>query len=103
MYVVMNRGKWNQLPKDVQQVFESVSQEWIDVHGEQWDKDDEAGRAYTLSLGNEILELSDAETARWEKAVQPIMDDYVTAVQAKGLDGEAYVRTVKELITTQNQ
>jgi TRAP-type C4-dicarboxylate transport system substrate-binding protein len=103
MYVVMNRGKWNQLPKDVQQVFEAVSQEWIDVHGEQWDKDDEAGRAYTLSLGNEILELSDAETARWEKAVQPIMDDYVTAVQAKGLDGEAYVRTVKELITTQNQ
>jgi TRAP-type C4-dicarboxylate transport system substrate-binding protein len=103
MYVVMNRGKWNQLPKDVQQVFEAVSQEWIDVHGEQWDKDDKAGRAYTLSLGNEILELSDAETARWEKAVQPIMDDYVTAVQAKGLDGEAYVRTVKELITTQNQ
>jgi TRAP-type C4-dicarboxylate transport system substrate-binding protein len=103
MYVVMNRGKWNQLPKDVQQVFEAVSQEWIDVHGEQWDKDDKAGRAYTLSLGNEILELSDAETARWEKAVQPIMDDYVTAVQAKGLDGEAYVRMVKELITTQNQ
>ena len=98
MYVVMNRGKWESLPADVQQVFEAVSQEWIDVHGETWDKDDAAGREYTLSLGNQIVELSADETARWEKAVQPIMDDYVTATKEKGLDGAAYVSTLKDLI-----
>jgi TRAP-type C4-dicarboxylate transport system substrate-binding protein len=102
MYVVMNRGKWEKLPADIQKIFEEVSQEWIDVHGEQWDKDDAAGREYTLSLGNQILELSDEETARWEKAVQPIMDDYAAAVSAKGLDGAAYVSTVKELIKSEN-
>jgi TRAP-type C4-dicarboxylate transport system substrate-binding protein len=102
MYVVMNRGKWAKLPADVQKIFEEVSREWIDVHGEQWDKDDAAGREYTLSLGNQILELSDEETARWEKAVQPIMDDYAAAVSAKGLDGAAYVNTVKELIKSEN-
>lgn len=102
MYVVMNRGKWTKLPADVQKVFEEVSQEWIDVHGEQWDKDDAAGREYTLSLGNQILELSDAETARWEKAIQPIMDDYAAAANAKGLDGTAYVHTLKELIKSEN-
>jgi TRAP-type transport system periplasmic protein len=102
MYVVMNRGKWAKLPADVQKVFEEVSQEWIDVHGEQWDKDDAAGREYTLSLGNQILELSDEETARWEKAIQPIMDDYATAANAKGLDGTAYVSTLKELIKSSN-
>jgi TRAP-type C4-dicarboxylate transport system substrate-binding protein len=101
MYVVMNRGKWEKLPADVQKVFEAVSQEWIDVHGEQWDKDDAAGREYTLSLGNQILELSDEETARWEKAVQPIMEDYAAGVEAKGLDGAAYVSTVKELIKSE--
>jgi len=98
MYVIMNRGKWDSLPADVQEVFEAVSQEWIDVHGETWDKDDAAGREYTLSLGNQILELSPEETARWEKAVQPIMDDYVAAVKEKGLDGAAYVGTLKELV-----
>lgn len=98
MYVVMNRGKWESLPTDVQQVFEAVSQEWIDVHGETWDKDDAAGREYTLSLGNQIVELSADETARWEKAVQPIMDDYVAATKEKGLDGAAYVSTLKDLI-----
>jgi len=102
MYVVKNRGKWTKLPADVQKVFEEVSQEWIDVHGEQWDKDDAAGREYTLSLGNQILELSDAETARWEKAIQPIMDDYAAAANAKGLDGTAYVHTLKELIKSEN-
>ncbi len=102
MYVVMNRGKWEKLPADTQKVFEDVSQEWIDVHGEQWDKDDAAGREYTLSLGNQILELSGEETARWEKAVQPIMDDYVAATSAKGLDGTAYVSTLKELIKSEN-
>jgi len=102
MYVVMNRGKWEKLPKDIQKIFEEVSREWIDVHGEQWDKDDAAGREYTLSLGNQIIELSDAETARWEKAVQPIMDDYAAAVTAKGLDGAAYVNTLKELIKSSN-
>ena len=98
MYVVMNRGKWEKLPADVQKVFEEVSQEWIEVHGETWDKDDAAGREYTLSLGNQILELSDEETARWEKAVQPIMEGYAAAANAKGLDGDAYVSTLKDLI-----
>jgi TRAP-type transport system periplasmic protein len=102
MYVVMNRGKWAKLPADVQKVFEEVSREWIDVHGEQWDKDDAAGREYTLSLGNQILELSAAETARWEQAVQPIMDDYAATVSAKGLDGKAYISTLKELIKSGN-
>ena len=102
MYVVMNRGKWAKLPADIQKVFEEVSREWIDVHGEQWDKDDAAGREYTLSLGNQILELSDEETARWEQAVQPIMDDYAATVNAKGLDGQAYISTLKELIKSSN-
>lgn len=98
MYVVMNRDKWEKLPADVQQVFEAVSQEWIDVHGATWDKDDAAGREFTLSLGNQIVTLSDEENARWEKAVQPILDSYAAAVNEKGLPGDDYVRTLKSLV-----
>jgi TRAP-type C4-dicarboxylate transport system substrate-binding protein len=102
MFVVMNRGKWDTLPADVQQVFEAVSKEWIDVHGETWDKDDAAGREFTLSLGNQILELSGDENARWEKAVQPIMDGYAAAAKEKGLAGDEYVSTLKGLIKSGN-
>jgi len=70
MFVVMNRNKWNSLPADVKKVFEEVSSEWVDVHGKAWNTTDKAGRDFTLSLGNKIIPLSDAESARWRKAVE---------------------------------
>jgi TRAP-type C4-dicarboxylate transport system substrate-binding protein len=98
MFVVMNRSKWDQLPADVQKIFSDVSREWIDVHGRTWDNNDEEGRTFTLSLGNQIISLSDAESAKWKEAVQPIIDNYVQSAKSKGLEGEAFVKTLNELI-----
>ena len=103
MYVVMNKEKWRKLPADVQQVFDAVSKEWIDVHGETWDKDDTAGREFTLSLDNQILELSDSENARWKTAVQPIIDGFATTATQKGLPGEDMVNTLNGLIKSTDQ
>ena len=103
MYVVMNKGKWSKLPADVQQVFDAVSKEWIDVHGETWDKDDAAGREFTLSLDNQILELSDSENARWKTAVQPIIDGFATTANQKGLPGDDMVNTLNSLIKSTDQ
>jgi TRAP-type C4-dicarboxylate transport system substrate-binding protein len=51
-YVVMNKKKWQPLPKDVQKVMTKVSKECIAKHGAAWDESDAEGRKYTLSLGN---------------------------------------------------
>jgi TRAP-type C4-dicarboxylate transport system substrate-binding protein len=98
MFVVMNRDKWNSLPPDVQEIFEEVSAAWIDVHGAAWDADDEAGRDYTLSLGNQIIELTPAEGAAWRTAVKPIIDNYIANAKGKGLPGDDYVATLEALI-----
>ncbi len=98
MFVVMNKKKWDALPANIQQIFEAVSAAYIDVHGKVWDDGDAEGRAYTLSRGNGILPLDAAEGARWATAVKPIIEDYVSAAKAKGLAGDAYVDTLKELI-----
>jgi TRAP-type C4-dicarboxylate transport system substrate-binding protein len=103
MYVVMNKEKWRKLPADVQQVFDAVSKEWIDVHGETWDKDDAAGREFTLSLDNQILALSDSENARWKAAVQPIIDSFATTATQKGLPGDDMVNTLNGLIKSTDQ
>jgi len=103
MYVVMNKDKWRKLPADVQQVFDAVSKEWIDVHGETWDKDDAAGREFTLSLDNQILALSDSENARWKAAVQPIIDNFATTATQKGLPGDDMVNTLNGLIKSTDQ
>ncbi len=98
MFVVMNSSKWAKLPADVQKIFTEVSQEWIDVHGQTWDKNDEEGRAFTLDRGNKIIPLSDAESAKWKSAVQPIIDNYVQSAKSKGLPGDAYIKTLNELV-----
>ena len=98
MYVVMNKDKWDKLPADVQQVFEAVSKEWIDVHGKTWDRGDTEGREFTLSLGNQILKLSDGENARWIDAVQPIIDGYAADAKKKGLAGDDYVNALQDML-----
>lgn len=100
MFVVMNLDKWKSLPKELQKIVEEVSSEWVNVHGEAWDQSDDEGRAYTLSEGNEIIDLSEEENKRWVAAVQPIIDDYITATGEKGLPAEKAVKVIKELIGT---
>ena len=98
LYVVMNQKKWNSLPDEVQRVFEEVSAEWISKHAKAWDDSDEEGRKFTLSLGNKIILLSEEESARWCKAVQPVIDEYIKRAENNGLPGREYVETIRELI-----
>ena len=98
MFVVMNRGKWEKLPADVQAVFTEVSREYIDVHGRTWDKNDEEGLAFTLSRGNQVIPLSVTESDQWKAAVQPIIDNYIQSAKSKGLAGDDYIKTLRELI-----
>lgn len=98
MFVVMNLKKWNALPKDVQKVFEEVSNQWIDIHGKAWDNLDMDGRKYTLSLGNKIIPLTKAESARWKKAVRPMLIEYSQTTTAKGLPGQKAVVETEKLI-----
>jgi TRAP-type C4-dicarboxylate transport system substrate-binding protein len=87
-FVVMNKEKWATLPADVQKTVEQVSQEWILKTGNGWDEIDKEGRDFTLSKGNQIIQLSKEEDARWAKMVQPILDEYVANMKTKNLPGQ---------------
>ncbi len=94
-YVMMNLEKWNSLPKDVQQTIDQVSREWAIKHGQAWDSSDDEGRKYTLAQNNKILKLSKAESAKWSKALHPVIAKYVNKANKKGLPGQAYVDFIK--------
>lgn len=96
MYVIMNEKKWNSLPKDVQKVFEEVSAEWIPKHAKGWDVADDEGRKFTLSLGNKIIPLSEAENNLWAYQVRPVIDDYASVLEGKGLPGKEYIKFIRE-------
>lgn len=87
-FVTMNKKKWNSLPKDVQQIIEQVNQEWIEKTGQTWDELDTQGKEFSLSQGNQIIELSREEDQKWAQAVKPVLNEYVSQMKQKGLPGE---------------
>jgi len=97
-YVVMNKEKWQALPKDVRKVMTKASKEWIAKHGKAWDESDEEGKKYTLSLGNEIIPLSVAESTKWKTAVRPVIDDFIEAREKQGMPAEKYVKFLEKEI-----
>lgn len=98
-FVVMNLKKWNALAPDVRKVLDDASREWIDVHGKAWDEADKEGRAFTKSLGNQVIPLSAQESARWKKAVRPTIEEFVKNAEQKGVPGRKSVKEAEALIT----
>lgn len=97
-FVFMNINKWNALPGDVQKVIDEVSIQWPAKQGAAWDKLDKMGKDFTLKKGNKCISLSPEEAARWAKAVQPVIQDYIKSRTAKGLPAGDYVETVRMLV-----
>jgi hypothetical protein len=53
------------------------------------------------SKGGEVISLSDAEAARWIKAVEPVIADYKKGMAAKGYkeaDVDGWMKYIKERI-----
>jgi TRAP-type C4-dicarboxylate transport system substrate-binding protein len=89
-YVIMNREKWLSLPMDIKNIFTEISKKWIMKHGQGWDKNGNEGL--------KIIELNSEENNRWKKAIEPIIDEYVKEIKAKGLPGDKYIETIKLFI-----
>lgn len=94
-YVVMNIQKWNSIPADLQKIISSINQEWMVKHGKAWDESDKIGLEYFKSLGHEVIELSDAESAKWKNTITPVFEHYIHQMDKKGFDGKKIVGFVK--------
>ncbi len=88
-FVVMNKAKWNSLPKDIQAIIEKINEEWIEKQGKIWDDIDTEGKAFAMKQGMKYIKLSPEEGARWRAPIRPILDEYVKNAQKKGLPGDA--------------
>jgi len=95
-FVVMNKDKWNALPAKVQSIIEDVNSEWAIKHGQAWDDSDFEGMRTTLTEGNSVIGLEEAEQERWVKAVQPVSEAYVDKAGSKGLPGEEVLSFMRE-------
>lgn len=96
MGFVMNKGKWASLPPDIQKIIEEINEEWIVKTGELWNQADKEGYDLAVARKIKINSLSEAENERWQKMVQPILDDYVKVTNEKGLPGTEALKFCQE-------
>lgn len=87
-WLAMNLKKWNSLSPDVQKVINEVSEEAVGFLGDILDSEQEAGRQYVVSSGNEIFVPSPEEAARFDKALEPIRNEWVNEMSSLGLPGK---------------
>lgn len=90
--VVMNRQKWNSLPKDVQEVMDELGTQqsaWTGIYMDNHVK--ESLRWSKKNYHIKIIRLPKAEMARWNKLLKPLIGEWIEKANAKGLPGEAIV------------
>lgn len=100
-YWVMNKSKWSGLSPEFQKIFTEVAIEAREKQAALWDQMDIEGRDLFKSKGGEVISLSDAEAARWIKAIEPVIGDYKKSMVSKGYkdtDVDGWVKYIKERI-----
>lgn len=96
---VMDKKKWDALPDDVKKVFNELGEEMHAWTGRYHDEENVNGALEWAQKeqGLTILTLSDEETARWDAKMEPIVDEWIVATEAKGLPAKQYIERIKEL------
>jgi TRAP-type C4-dicarboxylate transport system substrate-binding protein len=100
-FVVMNKDRWNSLPDDVKKVFEAVSAEWMEKTGLVWARTARQGADFLLAQKGQIINLSDREAAKWQKAVEPLIASYIKEMESLGhkkSETEGYLKFIRERI-----
>ncbi len=97
--LVMNKAKYDSLPDDVRAAIDAESGQKLSEMAAtvMWAKD-APGRAIADEAGNTIIQLPEAEVARFKAKSQPVIDRWVSEMDAKGIDGRALIDTAKGLI-----
>jgi len=83
-YAVMNKNKWNKLPDNIKKVFEEVNAEFIEKMAQGWNNIDLAGSEFFKSNGGQMIQLTDNEAEKWNKAVAPVLETYTQEMVKAG-------------------
>lgn len=90
--LVMNKATFDGLSKEDQKLIEETTgPERAATFGKLWDASEAEGRQYMIDNKVEITTLTDDQLAPFKKAVEPIVTKAVSAVDAAGKPGSAFL------------
>ncbi|RJR48856.1 MAG: C4-dicarboxylate ABC transporter substrate-binding protein [Desulfobacteraceae bacterium] len=100
-YVAINKDRWAKLPADIRAIFDKTCEEYKEHFARMWNEAEINGKEFGAAKGVEFIELNQEEAARWKKAVEPVMEDYVKQMAGKGFaekDVRSWISFLKERI-----
>jgi TRAP-type C4-dicarboxylate transport system substrate-binding protein len=99
-FVAMNKEKWNSLPKDIQQIIDTLNNEWAEKQAKLWDQVEKEGYDYAIQLGNKFTQATPAEEEQVRQRANAYLDEYVKSSREKGLPGDEVLKFVLEAVKT---
>lgn len=100
----MNKAKYDSLPADLKQVIDNNSGLALAKQiGAIWDQADNPGREAAKKAGNQFNTIEGEELERWKQASQPVIDNWIKAMDEQGLNGQQMYEDAKALVTKYSQ
>lgn len=94
--VVMNRAKYEALPADVKQVLDALYREQAEWTGRYVDQHVQESLAWSKEQHKlAVNEPSEEDRATLRATAQPLIEEYVARVKAKGVDGQAVIAFIR--------
>ncbi|MBK8082468.1 MAG: TRAP transporter substrate-binding protein [Devosia sp.] len=99
----MNLDSYNRLPDDLKAIIDANSGlETSREFGRVMDQGDAVGLRIATEAGNNIVQLDEAETARWQAAAQPTIDQWFADMKAIGVDGPALYAAAQAAVAAES-
>ncbi len=98
-FLAMNKAKYEGLPPDLKAAIDKNSgMKFAELAGNMWDNAGKTVSEMVKGKGNEIITISEDEKAKWIKATEPVIENWVKQVKDKGLDGAKLLEQARALI-----
>jgi TRAP-type C4-dicarboxylate transport system substrate-binding protein len=97
--LAMNKPKYESLPADLKKVIDANSgQVAAAMAGKVWDEQAVVVSEMVKKRGNTIITLTEDEAARWRKATDPVVENWLKTTKDRGLDGQKLLDAARAAI-----
>ena len=100
-YMIMNKNSYKKLTGDLKEIFDNLCGDYRERYALLWNSVDFGGKSFGAQKGVEFIEISDEEAARWKKAAEPVLNNYIKKMVGKGFSEDevrGWISFIKERI-----
>ncbi|MBC7431384.1 MAG: TRAP transporter substrate-binding protein, partial [Rubritepida sp.] len=97
--LAMNKAKYEGLPADLKAVLDANSgMAAARMAARPWDEQGPVVEEMVRRRGNQVIELSAEETARWRVTTAPVITNWIAAMRERNIDGGALLEEARALV-----